>query len=1156
MIDLSAAAALLDMGARIDQPRRAEEQLQGAVALHNILERHKVAYLADEVGMGKTYVALAVAALFRHFDPSFRLLVIAPRVNIQRKWMKEMQNFIRFNVRYPDLRVKGLDGRPARPLVACENLLDVIDQAILDPNRDFFSRLTSFSLALGGTRDAVDVGSIRKLRDGLRKYLPWMRDDIFDLRAKKDLKDNFARALNAALPVFDLVIVDEGHNLKHGFKDNVASRNRVLGIAFGRPGTAGDKQRFPRFGPRAKRVLFLSATPVEESYTHLWNQLDVFGLGEPFRLLQDDDADEEAKKEIARQFLVRRVTEIEVNGTRQTRNLYRREWREGGVVEHDKPLEVKDDRQRLVVALVQKKVAELLRHERFGSRFQIGMLASFESFLATAKLKVEEDESTFDDAEQTKDASELEREGIDVADVNRLARSHFEKFRRQLPHPKMDEVVQRLSGAWRTGEKALIFVRRVASVKELKQKLDELYDFWLIGRLERELPAEVRTRFESAVKRYRSDQLSNYHRLGKPGTPIDGEEVDPGGYDTFFEWFFRGEGPQGLISGANIQRRFLQRTSGFSTFFEDNYVAALLRCDPEGVLVRLSEVLGIGSDTLTSELRKRSRAFLSRARKPGRADLYEAAQAAAVEWLAEATSEIQERARVVWHERFEGAKRSPPAEAAPDIGAWLQTATFFTELRKRPELEGRIWPEPGKPTSPRTAFRERQIRGQLLATAARLGHAFIDLYVLMIQRLKSLDAGAKEEEGGAKVDRERIAAYLDLLEGQMRTPLGERGWAAFDELAEISEHFTLVLDVNAPDVIQQPLGEVAVSFGQLLRQQQPVGGMSGQVNQTLVRQFRMPGYPFVLVTTDLLQEGEDLHTFCSSVHHYGISWTPSSMEQRIGRIDRIRSQSDRRLSSLTRSMEGEDKLQVFFPHLQDSVELLQVRNVLRRMNVFLRLMHEGLTTSGHDVRTINAGVEFARDLLPVEQINTVLTTAFGVRPELLKGETTKVEVGPEAAIELAERFQAIPEQRFESLDIAWEPIHPAGMLLGTVHLGKRHQPFALVLESMQGRPLVRGVSPVGRVDIEDDVYELVETAAIHPVRLGAILAAVERSYDLTVEDDVLLGKEASSDALRIGILIGWVTQEADRLEQERLPGRDALLKEFSDELHEEPGRER
>src|ERR1017187_5761651 len=99
--------------------------------------------------------------------------------------------------------------------------------------------------------------------------------------------------------------------------------------------------------------------------------------------------------------------------------------------------------------------------------------------------------------------------------------------------------------------------------------------------------------------------------------------------------------------------------------------------------------------------------------------------------------------------------------------------------------------------------------------------------------------------------------------------------------------------------------------------------MAGQVNHTLVSQFRMPGYPFVLISTDLLQEGEDLHTFCSSVHHYGISWTPSSMEQRIGRIDRVRSQTDRRLSGLSRELNNEEKLQVYFPRLQDTIEVVQ-----------------------------------------------------------------------------------------------------------------------------------------------------------------------------------------------------------------------------------------
>ena len=86
-INIDTARELLDYsGGQASRDVTWEGQLEGAVALHNILVREKFAYLADEVGMGKTYVALGVVALFRHFNPGFRVLYIAPRENIQEKW--------------------------------------------------------------------------------------------------------------------------------------------------------------------------------------------------------------------------------------------------------------------------------------------------------------------------------------------------------------------------------------------------------------------------------------------------------------------------------------------------------------------------------------------------------------------------------------------------------------------------------------------------------------------------------------------------------------------------------------------------------------------------------------------------------------------------------------------------------------------------------------------------------------------------------------------------------------------------------------------------------------------------------------------------------------------------------------------------------------
>jgi Type III restriction enzyme, res subunit/Helicase conserved C-terminal domain len=1143
MIDVRTAEQLLDFGARIGPGQRADEQLRGAVAIHNILSQHRVAYLADEVGMGKTYVALGAVALFRHFNPRFRLLVIAPRQNIQLKWMKEFRLFVTNNVRFPDMRMKGVDSQPAHQLVFCDNLSALARETSLNQNRDFFVRLTSFSLPIGG-KDVVEREDAHRLRDELRAHLPGLPSEIFYLRDKKTFKDNVARALCCILPEFDLVIVDEGHNLKHGFGEKVSARNRVVALAFGHPRGVGDRHLFRHHGPRAKRVLFLSATPVEETYRHLWNQLDVFGRGSNYEDLKADDVSEERKKEVAARFLIRRVTAMRVNGQELTKNLYRREWRRGGVEHHDDPMRVTDDRQRLIVSLVQKKVSELLGSQRFKNSFQIGMLASFESFLETAKLKRTEDERNFDDREQTEDVKdELEREGADVLDLNRLARSYRNSFGgEELPHPKMDAVKSRLANAWKTGEKSLVFVRRVASVKELKRKLDEEYDKSLLARLRLELPKNVLHRFEQIVQRYlkermivrdrdRDDQLAGRSSSGS---------VDRGGTDTFFAWFFRGDGPSRVVSGANIQRRFTQRGTTYATFFEDNYVAAVLNCDPGDVEKRFGEILKIDTSALREQLRLKSRRFLGRAKKIARADHFESVQAAAIEWLKDINSPCQEFASIVWEERFENSVRLSNPDEAPDIGDWLQCRTFFTELRKRTELRARLWPEPQR-GSPRDRFRERELRAQLLAAASRLGHAFIDLYVLTIERLKSLKLRSQEagDDESTSTDVQRIGHYLTVLERQMSTPISDRGFRAFDELSEIAKYFDLILDVNEPEARGLPLKAMARRFGDLFGSQQPTGGMSGQLNQTLVRQFRMPGYPLVLVSTELLQEGEDLHTFCSSVQHYGISWTPSSMEQRIGRIDRVRSQTERRLSDLNREPLPGELLQVYFPHLEDTIEVVQVQRVLERMNTFLRLMHEGLTLSGQDDRKLNLSRELSIGPRSVPQIRERLKTAF---PECkhLHGTARTLAATEEYTRSCLNRFRRLSEVSLPAVDVRWEKTTKPWRRFGVITVREREHPFRLTLSSFEGWLCLRCVSPLCQVSEEDDKEAVEDSLRKHAGRVGAIQSVDDFTFDLTVEDDVLLPRDPSNDVIRLASLLNRVAETADRLAQLQVPGRDLV----------------
>jgi superfamily II DNA or RNA helicase len=1166
MIDLEAARALLDFGRRIGAGHRAEEQLRGAVAIHNILRKHRVAYLADEVGMGKTYVALGALALFRHFEPGFRVLIIAPRENIQKKWQKELSNFVAHNVRFADMRVAAPDGRPARPLVSCGNLLELANEAILDPYRDFFVRMTSFSLALGKTGE-----DWKKTRDELRHHLPWLGNEAFDLRSKEQFKRNFARALCCALPKFDLVIVDEAHNLKHGFSASSSARNQVLGEAFGRhlDGDAPDARLFPGYGPRAERVLFLSATPLDETYRHVWNQLDLFGLAGPFGELRDKDVPDARKKEVAGQFLVRRVTSIRVAGREHTKNMYRREWRAGGVATHDEPIRIEDERQRLIVALVQKKVSEILSGKKFNRSFQIGMLASFESFLETAGLKRDDDQPpVFDDSEQTDVA--LERDGIDVRDLNRLARHYRQTFGREMPHPKMDAVVDNLASAWLTGKKALVFVRRVASVKELKRKLDERYDEWLIPTLRGRLPEAVRAELDGVVARYRSErELAGASRHGVDApSGADGAEreiEDHGGNETFFAWFFRGAGPKDVVSGANIQARFIKASGAYATFFADNHVMDLLGASPGKVVASLAAALGLSGPDAIQELRQRAGRYISkRAKVVTRAARMEAAQAAALELLRERGGELALRAGIVWEERYRtSVLHAHATDAPPEIATALERATFFTALRgpERAALRALIWPaariDGSDADAFREQFREQELRAQFLATAARLGHAFIDLYVAAMAGRASIKVGRSDELDPEERDQDAnkggerlLTEYLDLLEAQRVSP--SPAWGALRELTEIAANFELIIDVNAPDARTDTLEESTRHVASLLRQQQPIGGMAGHVNQTLVRQFRMPGYPFVLVTTDLLQEGEDLHTFCSSVHHYGISWTPSAMEQRIGRIDRVRSQTDRRLATLDREPDGEDWLQVHFPFLQDTVELLQVERVLDRMDTFLRLMHEELAVAGQDQRKIDVQREMIAARRHLAASREPLKSAFPVPDWAVTGSKTTPAVVRDIGAALRTRFFALRLGVLGGVPVDWATDAPKGALLGTARLPTgRCQPFMLVLRSDHGHPVVRCVSPIGRTEPETDPDAIIARAARIQSRIGAILTREDRSYDLTVEDDVVLGA-AEHDAVRVGLLVRRVAEQADRMEREHFEDeRDAPLEDFEDDLRQE-----
>ena len=1081
------------------------QQRDGTVAAFNMLARNGCAYLADEVGMGKTYVALGVMSLLRYFDPHARIVVIAPRENIQRKWVKELRNFVGHNWRVVGNRVKSLQGGPVWEPVVCSSLVEFAHEALVNQDRDFFLRMTSFSIRLSDRTDR------KRTREALLKNVPWLaRHDVPNYN-REDFRDAFAVALNGAIPEADLVVCDEAHNLKHGFAADGSTRNRVMGLAFGHPeGSALERSWYTK---KAKRVLLLSATPFEDDYAAIQRQLAVFGFGEA-RLegpngeasvgvadLADSETAEDDKRLIAQRLLIRRVSGLKIAGKLHTKNMYRREWRRGGLEDHDEPIKIVDPKQRLVVALMQKKVAEVLQTERFNNSFQIGMLSSFESFLQSVETvrRRETDEPAFDGEEQRRGLGDRERNGIDTEAIGEVVRSYRDVFGTSLPHPKLDATAATLSDALKSGEKALAFVRRVATVDELAAKLDESFDAWIRARMEARLTdlhdevaalfaryARERHRRPEDVEVAREDEPDISSEMERIDRRYDLEEDDEGGAESFFAWFFRGDGPSGVLSGAAFQKNRLSSTSSpYATLFEDDYVAHLLGVDASRAIESLARVTGAPPEACVEQLRRFAYGFFEKRsqRREGypRLYVYQGYQAAGLELLRENGGKVGQQAEVMLDERFPDARLTaidpPPGFPGPDAGLGL--TTVFTELRRRPSLRERLWPEESleEESGFRAAFRRQEQRRELLSAMSRLGASYIDLYLLAIARVGSFALGQRQEtESVAELARDFVA-----LLGRQRD---EPGFHAFRELSQAAAAFDHIVAVNFPEVPSRPLPELARHYGITLQKQVPVGRMSGGVNQRLVRQFRMPGFPLVLITTDVLQEGEDLHTFCRRVVHYGIAWTPSAMEQRTGRIDRIGGLVQRQLDGSSDAPEAGELIQVYYPHLRDTVELLQVRRVLRRLNKFLRLIHRGDTTVGTDGHAIDAARAWLEEVEDLPPIQGKLESAFPIECGWLEGELDADDV-------------TVPdwERQYRHLDALWEGLRERHPIKAT-NTGERHvrrgelgvgatgsaevgeeaaaasglQPFTLGIRSQVAGDeiLIECESTIGFVDLQDD----------------------------------------------------------------------------------------
>ncbi len=925
-LDLDTASCILDFsGGDPALKSLGKLQLEGTVALHNMIADPKIGmgYLADEVGMGKTYMALGVVALMRYFNPSLRVLYICPSNNVQEKWYnREYRSFIKHNVKVSQYRIRTMDGKPAVPRTSSRNVPELINTSSMGYYADFFVGMNSFSMSLTDDK-TVWERELQKLEELLPAYRRRGR-----IKNKQSVKEQYARALNYILPTFDLVVIDEAHKFKHNF--NSSDRNKVLSGVLGFREEEG-------FVPRVKHALLLSATPYDRKLEQLRNQLKMVGKAQ---LLPDDIEDNEKDRIQVHlsKFMVRRLNELNIAGISHTRNMYRKEWRSGKKAE----ISLDRDEQKLVTALVQKKVGEMLDTKGGSPSFQTGLLASFESFAESSRSPAVEF-----------DGEQAEKESADAQDKDVVA-AISDTYKKQglgtsLPHPKMDATTKHLAQQmFAAGRKQIVFVRRVKSVDEIKNKLDDHYSEWICAYVREQLVnypgvlAVMESVFEEyrRISRHKDNELSGGEF--QPGNSGEAEDHQPPKNDNIFTWFFRGAIDSDVASLLKtsagdfttpeaVRIGLSARNQVISTLLEINWARVICRSQGDN----LNELCDQHAEDIASYASK----FYIGKVENDQQDLFLAAQLGFLSWFRE-KKKLPALKRLIDH-----LKPSIPQDrviklTVSRLKGFLLSHTLFDAIERKglshllfPRLSAVVEGVLDKTALNIEQLQTLDIHRFVISLCLRTGHGIIDLYVTRLCL------------GTQNLTPEMRGLWMDALADKLLVQSKDPQFSTYHELYNLSEHLDLIIKTNLPDAYDKLVTEYRTYFSHMLNPVAPVIGANGATigsRSAQARKFRMPGYPLALISTDVFQEGEDLHTFCDSVMHYGLSPSPVGIEQKTGRVDRVGSQAQRRLLKLkeTSQITDEQLIQVTFPFVKESIEVLQVRQLCHNINAFIESLHE------------------------------------------------------------------------------------------------------------------------------------------------------------------------------------------------------------------------
>ncbi|CAI1077777.1 ATP-dependent helicase HepA [Serratia fonticola] len=424
----------------------AAKQAEGVAGLWNLLSKHQLALLADEVGMGKTYQAMGLMLLLWQAKPDARILVMAPNCTLCNNWRKEFATFIQQHYRAENNPFVSEEGERKYAPQIHVRLAELA--AAVEEKKHHFYLITTYSLSglvpQAEKEDALNAaGTYGKL---------------------------YRRQIKQALGKggFDLIIIDEAHY----FRNRKGSQRAAAAQAF-----FGDKQ--DRLG---SNVLLLTATPNHSSPRNIFNILSYFS-DLPNRYAKDDVS------ALMSDFAIRRLRHMQGREGYHSKYEYRHE--RASVSNFTDRMDAE-----LFFALYQKQLVVQLDKEKKsggGRRMLYGYLEGFESTGGTASQRDngdDEDEKIHNDFNQAPDSYLL----------NKLTQQFHDIYHRFPDHPKYDTLVDACIASDPFEQlqplhsrKHLVFVRRIPSVREITQRINARYDEMMAERLMNawQLPVEA-----------------------------------------------------------------------------------------------------------------------------------------------------------------------------------------------------------------------------------------------------------------------------------------------------------------------------------------------------------------------------------------------------------------------------------------------------------------------------------------------------------------------------------------------------------------------------------------------------------------------------------------------------------------------------------------